>query len=78
MKAFYLTGSIILTVLVLILAFGNVTATCNQLHFFFFPVQSNPTIVILTVAVIGVLTGIFYHAFLARILESDEEDESFE
>ena len=80
MKAFYLAGSIIFTVMILIVAFGNIQAQCAMLTFFFFPVKANPTIVILGFSVIGIITGLFYHAFIARVLESSEveEDEDFE
>lgn len=77
MKAFYLTGSIILTVLILILAFGNVGAQCNQLIFFFFPVDQNPTIIFLGLAVIGIITGLFYHAFIGKVLEVSDGDQDF-
>ena len=78
MKALYLTASVILTGLILIIAFGNINAQCNQLHFLFYPVNANPTIVVIAMAVIGMLTGAFYHAFVNRVLESsDEEDEDF-
>jgi uncharacterized integral membrane protein len=79
MKAFYLAGSIIFTVIILIIAFGNIQAQCAMLTFFFFPVKANPTIVILGFSVIGIITGLFYHAFIVRVLESGvDEDEDFE
>ncbi len=78
MKALYLTLSIILTVLLLVVAFGNIDAQCSQLHFLFYAVDSNPTIVVLAIAVIGVLTGASYHAFIGRVLDSgDDEDDDF-
>ncbi|MBD3330840.1 hypothetical protein GF354_04915 [Candidatus Peregrinibacteria bacterium] len=79
MKAFYLGGSIIFTALILILAFENISAQCSNLHFLFFPIQSNPTVVALGIAVIGILTGALYHAFMVRVLDSseDEDYESF-
>ncbi|MBI2634614.1 hypothetical protein HYW82_03030 [Candidatus Peregrinibacteria bacterium] len=76
MKAFYLTGSVILTVLILILGFGNVSASCSQLVFFFFPIDQNPTIVFLSIAVLGIITGAFYHAFFLRVMESRDEEEN--
>ena len=78
MKLFYLTGSVIFTVLILILAFGNIGATCSNLVFFFYPVEQSPTIVFLGLAVVGIITGALYHGFISRVLstpESDEEDE---
>lgn len=75
MKAFYLTASIIFTVLVLIIAFGNIGAQCGQLHFLFFPVDSNPTIIFLALAVLGMITGAFYHAFMGRVFKNSNEEE---
>lgn len=78
MKAFYLTASIIFTVLILVLAFGNIGAQCSNLVFFFYPIKQNPTIVVLGMAVIGIITGALYHGFITRVLaapESEEEDD---
>lgn len=75
MKAFYLVGSVIFTVLILILAFENIAAQCSNMLFFFYQVKSNPTIVTLGVAVLGIITGIFYHAFLVKVFESKNEEE---
>lgn len=80
MKGLYLAGSIIFTVVILVVAFGNIQAQCSALTFFFYPVQSNPTVVILGLAVIGIITGALYHAFIGRVLDSSgvEDDEDFE
>lgn len=79
MKAFYLTMSIILTVVILLIAFGNIGAQCSQLKFFFSDIRWNPTVLFLFIAVIGIITGAFYHAFLARLFgtSEDEEDQIF-
>lgn len=78
MKAFFLTASIILTVIVLIIAFGNIGATCSDIKFLFYSVDASPTIIILGVAVLGIITGAFYHAFVSRVLDTpDEEEEAF-
>ncbi len=77
MKALYLTLSIIFTTLILILAFGNIGAICNNVNFLFFPVRMNTTSLSLIVAVLGMITGACYHAFIVRVLAtSDEEDEA--
>ncbi len=78
MKAFYLTLAIIFTVLILLLSFGNISASCSNMHFLFFNIDStNPTIISLTIAVIGIITGLFYGAFIHRVMKSpeDEDDE---
>lgn len=79
MKAFYLTASIIFTVLILILAFGNIGAQCSNTVFFFYTVDQNPTIIFLGLAILGIITGAFYHAFISNVLETpeDEKDEDF-
>jgi hypothetical protein len=79
MKTFYLTGAIIFTVLVLVLAFENISAQCSNMFFFFFPIRSNPTVVSLAIAALGVITGIFYHGFFTKFFaeSSDEESDEF-
>lgn len=79
MKAFYLTMSIILTVVILLLAFGNIGAQCSQLKFFFSDIRWNPTVLFLFIGVLGIITGAFYHAFLTKLFATpeDEEDEIF-
>ncbi|MFH1284580.1 MAG: hypothetical protein ABIH78_03265 [Candidatus Peregrinibacteria bacterium] len=78
MKAFYLTGSIIFTALILVLAFENIGASCSGMNFFFYTIDQNPTIVILGIAVIGIITGSLYHAFMAKVLAGPTEDEEDE
>lgn len=50
-----------------------------MLKFMFYDVKQNPTFVILSVAVIGIITGALYHAFVSRVLATpeDEEDQKF-
>ncbi len=78
MKIFYLAGSIIFTVLVLLVAFGNVGAMCTQMNFLSIPIKKSPVLVILTVAIIGMICGAMYHAFIVRVLDSGDDDESDE
>ncbi|MFA6917616.1 MAG: hypothetical protein WC285_02140 [Candidatus Gracilibacteria bacterium] len=75
MKAFYLTASIICTVLLLILSFENIGSQCTNLLFFFYEFESSPTIIFLGVAVIGIITGVFYHSFLQKVMETPEDEE---
>lgn len=79
MKLFYLTASIIFTVLILILSFENIGASCSELNFFFYSIENSPTLIIMGIAVIGVVTGAFYHAFLTKVMSStpEEEDQEF-
>lgn len=79
MKTFYLTGAIVMTSVILILAFENIQATCNYMTFFFYEVsaQTPPTMTILFEAVLGIIAGIFYtqlaHAWMKPA--EDEEDD---
>ncbi|MBU2524233.1 hypothetical protein KKG71_03490 [Patescibacteria group bacterium] len=80
MKYFYLTGAILLTVVILILGFGNITAQCQQLFFFYQSVNNTipVTFLVFAVAFLGIVTGFFYSAFLRSLVEearSEEEDE---
>ena len=78
MKIFYLVGSIIFTVLILIIAFGNVGAMCNQMNFLAMPVKQSPVLVILSVSIIGIVCGAMYHAWIVRVLDSgDDETDDF-
>lgn len=78
MKAIYLVVSLILTILILIIGFQNVDAQFSNTNFLFYPLKQNPTVIILGVAVIGMITGAFYHAFIGRVLSTPEEEEDFE
>jgi len=75
MKALYLTGSIIFTALILVLAFENINAQLTNIKIFFATFDSSPTIFIFLISVIGIITGALYHAFIVRVLETPEEDE---
>ncbi len=78
MKIFYLAGSIVFTVLILVISFGNVGAMCSQMNFLTIPIKKSPVLVLLTVSLIGIITGAMYHAFVVRVLgSSDEEEEDF-
>lgn len=73
MKAFYLTLSVIFTVLVLVIAFGNIGANFSQFNVFGVQMRANPTIIILGISVLGILTGMTYHAFLSRVLDGEPD-----
>lgn len=75
MKTFYLVMSAILTVLILVLGFENIGSSCTQLMFFFVPIDSNPTVVILGIAILGIFTGACYHAFIQKLLTASENEE---
>ncbi len=63
--------------MLLLISFENNGAQCSNVLLFFYPVRSNPTILFLLIAVLGIITGAFYHAFVSKVLESTpEEDEA--
>ena len=77
MKTFYLTGSIIMTTVILVLAFENIQANCNYLTFFLYEIPSGtpPTFTIFFEAILGVMAGIFYTQFIHSMLVKNEDDE---
>lgn len=78
MKTFYLIGSILLTVAILVVSFGNIQANISNFTVFFFSVNANPTIILLGMAALGILTGFLYHAFLSKLFaDTDSEEQEF-
>lgn len=76
MKAFYLTASITLTVLILILAFENIGASCSDLNFLIYDLtNTSPILIVLGIAVLGILTGASYHAFISKVMAAANEEE---
>jgi len=75
MKVFYISGSILFSVLILIVGFGNIAAVCTQVSFLFSTVQTSVTMMVFGVAIFGIIAGMFYHALFIRIMSeaSDEE-----
>lgn len=75
MKAFFLVGSIIFTVIILVIAFQNFNATLEGFQVFFTPIETNPTLIIFGIFLLGVFAGGFYFGFLTSVLRSEEEEE---
>ena len=75
MKAFFLVGSIIFTVLILIIAFQNFGSTFTGFTVFFTEIDTNGTIVVFGIALLGIFAGGFYFGFLNSLLRSGQEDE---
>lgn len=73
MKAFFISGSIIFTVLILILAFENMGAQVNGFQFLFTAFDS-PFFIVLGIAFIGVITGAFYTGLVLRLAKGDDEE----
>jgi hypothetical protein len=79
LRVFFLSGTIVLSIIILVLAFQNIQAQCNFVSFFFFsiPQTVSPTIMVFMVSLIGILTGIFFMGLLMSFISKDEEDEEF-
>ncbi|MFA6528854.1 MAG: hypothetical protein WCT46_04950 [Candidatus Gracilibacteria bacterium] len=76
MKAFYITGSIIMTVIILILAFENIQSSCDGLLIMFYSLPtSTPTGTIFFEAILGIITGVFYTQLFRSIVEKSDEDD---
>lgn len=75
MKSFFLVGSIIFTVLILIVAFQNFGATFNGFTVFFTEIEANGTLVVFGISLLGIFAGGFYFGFLNSLLKSSQEDE---
>lgn len=74
MKIFFLTGSILFTVFILILAFENIALSVNGFLFIFVPID-NPFFIVMSTAGIGVFAGMFYAALVSSVLNSRDEEE---
>lgn len=77
MKLFYLSGSVVLTVVILVLGFGNITASCQTLFFFYKAVDNQipVTFLVFAVAFIGIVTGFFYSSYLRALIEGAKEED---
>ena len=78
MKGFFLTGSIIFTVLILIVAFENIGGNCQGFMFLFtsLPIGTSPFFVVAGIAALGGITGIFYTGLVNQLLRNKDDEES--
>jgi hypothetical protein len=74
MKAFFLTGSIFITALILILAFENIGVTIQGFQILFIGVDSG-FLVVLGLSTLGIIAGIFYTGFVLALIKGKSEDE---
>lgn len=79
LRKLFLSGSIVFTIILLIVAFQNIQAQCNFVTFFFFQVGSNvsPTIMIFIVSLLGIITGMLLMGLLMSIVSKEEDDGDF-
>ena len=77
MKGFFLTGSIIFTVLILIIGFENIGGSCMGFMFLFYglPQGTSPFFIVLGISILGGLTGIFYTGLVMNLINSGKDEE---
>ena len=80
LRAFFLAGSIVLAIVLLVVAFQNIQAQCNFVTFFFLSINANtsPTLMIFGVSIIGIITGMFLMGLIMSFLSSNEDDDEDE
>jgi hypothetical protein len=79
LRTFFLTGSIVLIVIILIVAFQNIGAQCNFITYFFFGVDAStpPTILVFIIALLGIFTGIMLMGLFLSLTSKEEDDQEF-
>jgi len=77
MRGFYLTGCILFTVLILIIAFENIVGSCQGFLLLFasLPQGTSPFFIVMGIAILGAVTGVFYTGLVANLLKGDKEEE---
>ncbi len=73
MKVFFLTGSIIFTVLILIIAFENMAIAVTGFQFLFTPIDSS-FFLVLALSIIGIITGAFYTGLILSMARGSGQD----
>jgi uncharacterized integral membrane protein len=74
MRAFFLTGSIIFTVLILILAFENMAIQLNGFMFLFTAFNA-PFFVVMGLCIVGIIAGAFYTGLIITLAKHGSQDE---
>lgn len=77
MKVFSLVASVLLSVLILIIAFENIQAQLNFITVLFWelPTTFSPTFFILGISALGMVTGAFMCSLFRSIFSDSDEDE---
>ena len=75
MKAFFLTGSIVFTVIILILAFENMGLSCNGFLYVFIPFDS-PFMMVLALSITGIFSGVFYTGLIMNMIGNKGDEEA--
>jgi hypothetical protein len=74
MRAFFLSGSILLTALILIIAFENLGTSVRGFLFLFAGIDSG-FLVVFGLTVLGILAGVFYTGLVLALIKGRPEDE---
>jgi len=79
LRTFFLTGSIVLVVIILIVAFQNIGAQCNFITYFFFGVDAStpPTILIFIISLLGMCTGVMLMGLFLSFTNKEEDEQEF-
>jgi len=77
LRTFFLSGSIVFTIIILVIAFQNIQAQCNFVTFFFYAANSttSPTFLVFAVSVVGILAGMLYMGLIMSFLSRGEDDD---
>lgn len=80
LKYLYLVGSLVTTVVIFIIAFGNIQAICVDMVVFFtsIPTSTPPTMLIFWIAALGILCGFFYHGLIHSMFAKKEDEDDDE
>jgi hypothetical protein len=74
MRAFFLSGSILLTAMILIIAFENIGTKAQGFLFLFAGVDSG-FLIVFGITILGILAGIFYTGLVLALIKGKPEDE---
>jgi hypothetical protein len=74
MKAFFLTGSIVLSSLILVLAFENIGTSVQGFQILFTAFDSG-FFIVLTLSLLGIITGVFLTGLVLALIKGKPEDE---
>jgi hypothetical protein len=79
LRNFFITGSIVLVVIILIVAFQNIGAQCNFITYFFFAVDAStpPTVLIFIISLLGIFTGVMLMGLVLSLMSKEEDEEQF-
>lgn len=76
MKGFFIAGSVLFTVLILILAFENISGSCQSFLFLFYemPMGTSPFFIVAGLSLLGAIAGVFYTGLVLHLIKSKDEE----